>query len=312
MAKKSKREGPRIVPLGAPTVVVDNVSLTYHAEVEDPPAGISRPKRLLHNVFQVPYQQQVPAVRNVSLVAREGEAIGLIGSNGAGKSSLMRIIAGLDRPDEGLVLASAEPRLQAVGAALIPALPGRQNIRLGTLATGATPEMVDEVTPEIIELAGLGEAIDRPMNTYSSGMRARLIFAINAFSHAEILLIDEALATGDATFARKSREAMERIRGAAGTTFLISHYTSSIRRMCHRAIWMHHGTIVADGDATDVSALYASWGKLMANDKQEEAADLMEQAKVDFAPALTSIEYTRSSRHLRFSRPRAPTTPKCV
>ncbi len=295
---KTDRVGPPVVPLGNPSVVVDNVSLTYSAEVEKAPPGTSKAKRGWHKLFQLPYTQTVDAVRGVSLIAREGESIGLIGSNGAGKSTLMRIIAGLVKPDEGFVLASSEPRLQAVGAALIRALPGRDNIRLGTLATGATPEMVEELTPHIIELADIGDAIERPMNTYSSGMRARLIFAINAYAKADILLVDEALATGDAAFARRSREALERIRQSAGTTFLISHYPKSIRRMCHRAIWMHQGMLIADGDAAGLSTAYAEWGKATADGKIEKAAEIMAAARQDFAPPIEKIEYVQAAGQL--------------
>src|SRR5690606_6977869 len=129
--------------------------------------------------------------------------------NGSGKSTLLRTLAGLEPPSSGTVLTSAKPVLLGVSAALIPDLTGAENVKLGALAMGLTPEQADAAFDQVVELSALGDAIDLPMRTYSSGMAGRLKFAISLAANPEILMIDEALATGDATFAERSKKAMD-------------------------------------------------------------------------------------------------------
>lgn len=275
---------------GEPTVVLDHVYVSYHSAIDNAPTGTPPWKSLLHKVSLMPYKQKVDALSDVSLVARAGDSIGLVGSNGAGKSTLLRVIAGVQQPTTGVVLARSKPRLQAVGAALVPQLSGWQNIRLGLAALGFSRGEVAERAREIGELAGLGEALERPMRTYSSGMRARLIFSINAHSKAEILLIDEALATGDATFTSRAKGAMQELREGAGTMFLVSHTLRSIESMCTRAIWMHHGKPVADGPSGEITGLYRKWVKCVTGEKQEEADAIMSEAGA-VLPVLQHVKY---------------------
>ena len=138
-------------------------------------------------------------------------------------------------------------------AALIPDLTGAQNVKLGALAMGLTPQQADDVFEEVVELSALGDAIDLPMRTYSSGMGARLKFAISLAADPSILMIDEALATGDATFAERSQRAMDEMLAKAGTVFLVNHAAQTIENMCSRAIWMERGQVVLDGDAVEVA-----------------------------------------------------------
>ena len=130
----------------------------------------------------------------------EGESLGILGSNGSGKSTLLAAIAGLLTPASGEILVNAEPRLMGVGATLIPTASGLRNIRLGCLALGVDPDTIEERMHEIVDFIDIGEAIDRPLRTYSSGMRARLHFGIATAVIPRILLIDEALAVGDKRF----------------------------------------------------------------------------------------------------------------
>jgi teichoic acid transport system ATP-binding protein len=203
-----------------------------------------------------PGQRSVHAVRGVSLTAYRGDAIGLIGPNGSGKSTLLRAIAGLMAPSRGVVWTHGDAALLGVSAAMMGGMSGDQNIVLGCLAIGMTPAEIAEEYDAICEFAGIGEFVHLPMDTYSSGMGARLRFAIAAARAPEILLIDEALATGDAEFRRRSERRILELREHAGTVFLVSHGLGIIRETCNRAIWLEEGKIVADGEAEEVVAAY--------------------------------------------------------
>lgn len=226
----------------------------------------------------------VDALKSVSLVAYEGQSVGLLGHNGSGKSTLLRLIAGGDAPTSGDILVSSQPSLLGVSAALQPRLTGSQNVRLGCLAMGMSREQTDEVYGSILEFADLGDAIHRPMNTYSSGMSARLRFAISTSIEPDILLIDEALSTGDATFAKKAKDRMGELLGRSGTVFLVAHGGGVIRENCNHAIWMHEGEIIADGELEEVAQPYDVWGERKANRMSEEADRIIAQMKRRYTP----------------------------
>lgn len=221
----------------------------------------------------------VEALKNVSLVAYEGQSVGLLGHNGSGKSTLLRLIAGADAPTSGDILVSSQPSLLGVSAALQPRLSGAQNVRLGCLAMGMSREQTDEVYGSILDFADLGDAIHRPMNTYSSGMGARLRFAISTSIKPDILLIDEALSTGDATFAKKAKDRMGELLSRSGTVFLVAHGGGVIRENCNHAIWMHEGEIIADGELESVAQPYDVWGERKASRKTAEADKIIAQMK---------------------------------
>jgi teichoic acid transport system ATP-binding protein len=240
----------------APTVIVDNVHLVYrvfgrHAKVGGPAA-----LRRIMTRQAPPGMREIHAVRGVSLTAWRGEAIGLIGPNGSGKSTLLRAIAGLMPPQAGAIYTQGQPSLLGVAAALMNDMTGERNIVLGCLAMGMTPAEVREHYDSICEFAGIGDFISLPMNTYSSGMAARLRFAIAATKSHEVLLIDEALGTGDAEFRRRSEARIRELRAAAGTVFLVSHGLNVVRETCDRVIWLEKGEIVVDGDAQTVVDAY--------------------------------------------------------
>jgi teichoic acid transport system ATP-binding protein len=209
--------------------------------------------------------REVHAVKGVSFVAYKGEAIGLIGTNGSGKSTLLRAIAGL-LPVEagGAIYAAGQPSLLGVNAALMNDLSGERNVMLGCLAMGMTPAEVKGQVKDIIEFSGINERGDfgsLPMRTYSSGMSARLRFAIAAAKKHDVLLIDEALATGDAKFRKRSEQRVRDLRAEAGTVFLVSHSEQSIRDTCERSIWLEGGLIKADGPTEDVMKEYETFVK---------------------------------------------------
>lgn len=199
----------------------------------------------------------VHAVKGVTFDVHEGEALGVIGSNGSGKSTLLLAIAGLLAPSEGEILVNDEPKLMGVGATLIPGASGFRNIRLGCLALGMTTDEIDERIEQLVEFTDLGEAIDRPLRTYSSGMRARLHFTIATSIRPRILLIDEALAVGDKEFRRRSSARIDEMLADAGTLILVSHGLPEIRARCSRVIWLEQGIIKMDGPTDVVLDEYA-------------------------------------------------------
>lgn len=254
--------------LDNPSVLVREVSRYYRADNKR--SVFRRPK--LSDEREGDY---VRALSSVSMYAEKGECIGVLGRNGSGKSTLMRLIAGNEAPDEGQVLTSATPTLLNVSAALQPRLPGKTNIRLGLLAQGVCPEKIDELTEEIIDFAEIGKAVERPMKTYSSGMGARLKFAISTAVQRDLLLIDEALGTGDASFTERAQERMTGFLSNAGTIFLVSHAMASIKNMCSRVIWLHDGQIIADGDVEPITLLYNKWTARAARKNFESAESLI-------------------------------------
>lgn len=198
----------------------------------------------------------VHAVKSVSLKVHIGEAVGVVGTNGSGKSTLLRGIAGLQSLAGGSIRVRGEVALLGVGAALKPSLSGYRNVYLGGLAIGLSAEEIEAKMPEIIEFTGLSEAMGRPMQTYSSGMRARLLFSISTLKVPDILLIDEALAVGDKDFKEKSLARLNEIREEAGTIMMVTHSLGEIRQSCTRAIWLNNGELVADGEVDDVLERY--------------------------------------------------------
>ncbi|UQS32692.1 ABC transporter ATP-binding protein [Streptomyces fradiae] len=215
--------------------------------------------RLLARGRAVPATRTVHAVKGVSFAAYKGEAIGLIGSNGSGKSTLLKAVAGLLPPSRGHVYTQGQPSLLGVNAALMGDLTGERNIVLGGLAMGMTREEVAERYQRIVEFSGIndkGDFVSLPMRTYSSGMGARLRFSIAAARSHDVLLIDEALATGDAAFRRRSQERINELRAEAGTVFLVSHSNATIRETCDRAIWLESGRVLMDGPSDEVVTAY--------------------------------------------------------
>lgn len=198
----------------------------------------------------------VHAVKDVSLDVHTGEALGIVGSNGSGKSTLLRTIAGLQSKAGGIVRVRGEAHLLGVSAALSPKLSGYRNVMLGGLAMGLSRSSVEEQMDDVAEFSGLGEAMGRPMNTYSSGMRARLAFSIATLRIPDVLLIDEALAVGDKDFRQRSLQRINEIRDQAHTVIMVTHNLNEIRQTCSRAIWIDDGSLIADGPVEDVLAQY--------------------------------------------------------
>ncbi|MDR1117954.1 MAG: ABC transporter ATP-binding protein [Bifidobacteriaceae bacterium] len=248
--------------LGNPTMVVDRVHVRYRVfggKRLGASTGykVSLYRRLFERASSaVGAVSEVHAVRGVSFVAHEGESIGIVGRNGAGKSTLLRAIAGLMPYSDGAVYARGQCALLGVNAALLTALTGDRNIMLGGLALGLTRAEVRERFDSIVEFSGIGDFVRLPMNAYSSGMASRLRFAISTAKVPDILMIDEALSTGDAEFQRRSRDKIMQVKDQAGTVFLVSHSSRAVQTMCERAIWIDAGQLVMDGPSEEVLEAY--------------------------------------------------------
>jgi teichoic acid transport system ATP-binding protein len=247
-------------------VVVDDVHIVYTVYGAGTGKGSATAAlgRMLSKKRRATNIRRVHAVKGVSFTAYRGEAIGIIGSNGSGKSTLLRAIAGLLPVESGRIYTDGQPSLLGVNAALMNDLTGATNVILGGLAMGMTKEEVRRRYKGIVDFSGIndkGDFISLPMRTYSSGMAARLRFSIAAAKSHDVLLIDEALSTGDASFRVRSEERIRELRREAGTVFLVSHSSSTILDTCDRAIWLESGVIRADGPADEIVAKYEAFSK---------------------------------------------------
>lgn len=255
-----------------PTVVIDRVSMKY--EVASSHASSTRSRKLAHRLSRNSSTVTVSALNEMSLVVYHGESVGIIGRNGSGKSTLTRLISGRTRPTSGNIFASETPVMLGVNAALVPDLSGDQNVILGCLAMGMDRRTVGEKFDDIVEVSGLGDSIYLPMKSYSSGMASRLRFAIATSIDPEILLIDEALNTGDAQFRERSKLRIGQLRNQAGTVFLVSHSLSTIAEMCTRAIWLDNGDLLMDGDVQAVTDAYSRFTSFLSKGDDASAHEL--------------------------------------
>ncbi|MDY6054291.1 ABC transporter ATP-binding protein [Micrococcus sp.] len=267
-------------------IVVDRVSMTYQVPStgDRALADLPRGRRMLARALRRPPRVDVHALDEVSLVVERGRTLGLVGRNGSGKSTLSKIIAGTLMPTAGRVLTAGSPMLLGVNAALVPAMSGRQNIVLGCLALGMQREEVRRRLPEIAEATGLGDAVDLPIETYSSGMSARLRFAIATSRDPEVLVIDEALNVGDAQFRARARERMQELKRNAGAVVLVSHDDRTIRDSANKVLWLDHGRPVMEGPTARVMERYGRFTALLGEQRIEAAEELLEATRASYHP----------------------------
>jgi len=215
------------------------------------------------------------ALRDVSFELEEGDVLGLIGNNGAGKSTLCRVLAGVLTPDRGRVeVRGTVAPLLAIGAGLERELSGRDNILLGATLMGLSSRRIEELTPSIIDFAELDEFIDHPIRTYSSGMRARLAFAIATSIDPDLLILDEVLGVGDACFKRKSRARIRELIEGARAVVLVSHSTRTLLRTCTKVLWLHQGECQEIGEPKRVLRKYERWVARRSERAAQPARDL--------------------------------------
>lgn len=197
------------------------------------------------------------ALDDVSFDVYKGEVVGIIGRNGSGKSTLLKIISGLFPPTKGSVRVHGRiiPMLE-LGSGFDPELTGRENVFLNGAILGYSEAFLRERFDEILEFSELGNFIDMPLKTYSSGMMMRLAFSVATVVEPEILIVDEILAVGDEAFQRKSRTKMMELMGGGTTVLFVSHSLGQIREMCNRVIWLDHGKVVMQGEVNTVCDAY--------------------------------------------------------
>ncbi len=196
------------------------------------------------------------ALRDVSFEVEEGEFLGIIGRNGAGKSTLLQVLAGIYEPDEGSVIRRGQVGLLQLGTGFHPKLSGRDNVYLAGAMFGLSRNEINKRFESIVRFSELGEFIDSPLKSYSSGMAARLGFSVAVHVEPEITLLDEIFAVGDENFKKKSQERMLALQKKGKTFVFVSHALESVQRMCGRVIYLKNGTVVAAGTAAEVIECY--------------------------------------------------------
>lgn len=197
------------------------------------------------------------ALTDVSFDVENGDVIGIIGHNGAGKSTLLKVISGIMKPTKGTIEAHGNivPMLE-LGSGFDMELSGRENIYLNGAILGYSEEFLNEKYDEIVAFSELGNFIEAPLRTYSSGMLARLAFSVACIVEPEILIVDEILSVGDADFQEKSRARMMQLMTGGTTVFFVSHSLKQIREMCNKVVWLEHGKIQAVGKTEEICNMY--------------------------------------------------------
>jgi len=217
-----------------------------------------RPRQFSSTLSQTKYYRDFYALHGLSLTIRRGEAVGIIGRNGSGKSTLLQMIAGTLTPTTGSVHTYGRiAALLELGSGFNPEFTGRENVYLNAAVLGLTKAQIDERYDAIAAFAEIGDFIDQPVRTYSSGMVVRLAFAVAAHVDPDILIVDEALSVGDARFQLKCARAIDRFIEQGITLLFVSHDTSAVKRLCNRAVLLERGMLVYEGMPNDVSNLYS-------------------------------------------------------
>ena len=203
-------------------------------------------------------EQRFFALRDVSFRMAKGESLAVIGTNGAGKSTLLSLVAGLSQPDAGeLIVNGRVAALLELGSGFHFDLTGRENLFLNASLLGLTRARSEELYESIVEFSGIGDFIEEPLRTYSTGMVMRLAFSVAVNMDPDLLIIDEVLAVGDAAFQAKCFEKIMDFKRAGKTVLCVSHAAGMVEHLCERAIWLDHGQLMMDGSVREVSEAYA-------------------------------------------------------
>ena len=235
-------------------IEVNHVSLCYRMSAE----RVSGMKEFLVQALQGKLQyKEFWALQDVDFSIEKGEVLGLVGANGAGKSTMLKVISGILKPTKGTVTVHGNivPMLELVSGFDLE-LTGRENVFLNGAILGYSEDFLKEKYQEIVDFSELGEFIEMPLRNYSSGMITRLAFSIATVVKPDILIVDEILSVGDAAFQKKSKNRMMELMSGGTTVLLVSHSAEQITEMCSRAIWLEKGTMKMIGPAADVCRAY--------------------------------------------------------
>lgn len=212
---------------------------------------------------EVKRAESIRAVNDVSFEVEKGKILGIIGRNGSGKTTLLRSIAGIFRPDEGYIDTKGNRvSLMAIGIGFNANNTGRENILKSGMLLGCKLDYVKEHMEEIIEFSELGDFIDRPVRTYSSGMYSKLSFSVTAILDTDIMLVDEVLSVGDERFRKKSYKKMEELMRSNRTVLIVSHATDTLKKFCDKVLWINDGNFVQMGDTDAVLEEYDKFMQL--------------------------------------------------
>ena len=250
-------------------------------------ANTLKDKILFWKHRDVEYHQ---VLNDINLNIKKGETVALIGTNGSGKSTLLKLMTKIIYPNEGTITIDGKlTSLLELGAGFHPDFTGRENIYFNASIFGLTRKEIDSRIDEIIEFSELGEYIDNPVRTYSSGMYMRLAFSVAINVDAEILLIDEILAVGDQHFQDKCYSKLEELKNSGKTIVIVTHSLEVVKKLCHRAIWIYKGQVKLDGDPIYVIDEYLDQ---VAKDHKEKRTRAIAEGK-EKAKAVLMIDYPR-------------------
>ena len=219
------------------------------------------------------FSEEFWALRNVSLEVYRGDAWGIVGGNGAGKSTLLKLLCGVTRASEGSVRSTGRiGALLELGIGFHPEYTGRENLALSGALMGLSQEELRERLPAIAAFADIGDFLDRPLKTYSSGMSVRLAFALATCVDPDVLVTDEILSVGDEAFQKKCIRWVENFLSGGGTLLFCGHNTYQIKKLCDKAVWLHHGQVRSQGPASYVVQEYADFIEAQARPDADETA----------------------------------------
>ncbi|WP_231573516.1 ABC transporter ATP-binding protein [Paenibacillus sp. FSL H7-0737] len=256
------------------------------------------------------YHKEFKALNGISFNVQKGDALGILGKNGSGKSTLLKLITGVLSPTSGTL--EVKGKISAIlelGAGFNPEYSGRENVYLNGLMMGFSREEIDDKMNDIIEFADIGEFIEQPVKIYSSGMFARLAFAVSINVDPDILIVDEALAVGDVRFQTKCIDKMKELKSRGTTILFVSHATEQVKRFCNKAIWLKDGNVQALGESSEIADLYEDFMKYNNNDHVVEQVitdeikplevsqdeDFIKPEDPDLLAAITKVELNKNN-----------------
>lgn len=274
------------------TISIKNISKSYHMY----PSPKERLKELLHP-FGKKYHRDFWALKDLSFDVKKGETVGIIGRNGSGKSTLLQLICGILQPTQGEIKINGRiAALLELGAGFNAEFTGRQNVYMNCALMGFMKEEMEERFKAVADFADIGDFIDQPVKIYSSGMYVRLAFAVAINVEPAILIVDEALAVGDAAFQVKCMERIIEMRKRGVTILLVTHDANAVKRFCDRACWLHEGKLMQQGDPINVPDAYMDFlrahsEKISIGDAPEQEIEKLQTGEL---PNFLSIEMLNS------------------